>query len=69
MSVSMEDLYCVVYRTGGTDNFKWHRSESSHHAGAVLMYHNCKKMGYKAHVVKYWQSLAIGLPDTYEYPE
>lgn len=59
-------LFCVVYRTGGTDNFKWVRTlaMSKNEANACKV--STEKMGYRAMVANYAQSIAIGLPETYE---
>ena len=60
--------YCVVYRTGGTDNFKWHRSLAwTNEADARAACYSTVKAGFKAHVEHYERSIAIGLPDTYAY--
>ncbi len=59
------DLVCVLYRTGGTQNFKWHRTlaitrdESPEALAAILA------QGYPAHVENFLASIAIGLPETY----
>lgn len=59
-------LYCVVFRTGGTENFRWHRSLPASHAAANTVYERTCHMGYRAYLVQYDMSLAIGLPDTFE---
>ncbi len=57
---------CVVFRTGGPDNFKWHRSlafyspDECHDVAVSVM-----KMGYPAMVVDYQHSISIGLPETF----
>lgn len=60
------NLFCVVYRRGGTDNFTWHRSDAMPAAQAAELRGEVARMGYKAMVVNYVQSMAIGLPETYE---
>lgn len=57
--------YCVVYRTGGTDNFQWHRSASFTKAEAEAAYDAVKRFGRKCHIADYDLSMAIGLPDTF----
>lgn len=59
-------LWCVVYRMGGTANFTWHRSVAMPAAQAAELRGEVQRMGRKAMVVNYAQSMAIGLPETYE---
>lgn len=59
-------LYCIVYRTGGTNNFQWHRSSAMSKADAQRAKKHNEKMGYKCYLVNYAQSVNIGLPTTYE---
>ena len=63
----MNDNFCLVYRTGGTDNFKWHRSSAMSKKVAVEAKKNNERMGYKTLIVGYKHSVSIGLPETYEY--
>lgn len=65
-TTSAANLFCVVYRRGGSANFTWHRSVAMSKPEAVQTCADTARMGYKAMVVNYAQSLAIGLPDTYE---
>lgn len=58
--------YCVVYRTGGTENFKWHRSTSCDRLEAECIRISVETGGCKALLVEYDKSVAIGLPETYE---
>lgn len=58
--------HCVVYRTGGTDNFAWHRTSAMTEKEANACRPEVERMGYKAMVVRYSTSLSIGLPETYE---
>jgi hypothetical protein len=59
--------YCLVFRTGGTENFKWHRTNEHYTLDeAILKNQEVQKMGYKSYVVKYQESKNIGLPETYE---
>lgn len=60
-------MFCVVYRTGGSARFQWHRSivfqtrqEAEGALSAVLV------AGYKGHIEDYERSLRIGLPETFE---
>lgn len=58
--------FCVIYRTGGTANFKWHRSMavgSMEAAAAILA--EVQKGGRTAFVADHAKSLAIRLPETY----
>lgn len=59
-------LFCVVYRMGGTDNFRWQRSLAMSRSEAEQARAEIERGGRKAMVVNYAQSMAIGLPDTYE---
>jgi hypothetical protein len=64
----MAKTYCVVYRTGGRENFQWHRScafQTRLEAAAVQA--ACKTAGRKAVICDFNLSGAIGLPETYEY--
>ena len=60
-------LKCVVWRSGGTDNFQWHRSLSMTPDDATIARISCQRMGYPAHVEDYERSLSIGLPESYDY--
>lgn len=59
-------VFCVVYRTGGTANFKWVRTVGMSAIQAAELRGEVARMGYKAMVVNYAYSMAIGLPETYE---
>lgn len=59
-------LYCLVYRTGGTENFKWNRTLPMTKVEATEKKWELEKMGYKTLIVDYNQSLSIGLPEGYE---
>jgi hypothetical protein len=61
----MTHLYCVVYRTGGTDNFQWHRSSAMLKAEAERSKRETERKGYKALVERYDRSINIGLPEGY----
>ena len=61
-----QQLRCVVYRTGGTDNFTWHRSVAMTPDEAIQVQRDMELMGYRSHIEHYQRSLAVGLPDTYE---
>ena len=57
--------FVVIYRTGGTDNFQWHRTMA--HATRALAEQSAqevRQMGYAAHVENYALSMSIGLPET-----
>ena len=62
---SKPNSHCVVYRTGGTENFGWHRSLAMSREEAQKARDVSERMGYAAHVENYERSLAIGLPETY----
>jgi hypothetical protein len=61
--------YCVVYRTGGTENYQWHRSVAMSEAEARQKREETERMGYRAMLVDYRLSMAIGLPEGYDYTE
>lgn len=58
--------YCVVYRMGGTANFKWVRTLAMSKDEAERVKLETMRMGYRAMVANYAQSMAVGLPETYE---
>lgn len=58
--------HCVVYRTGGTDNFKWHRSLAMSMEQAQKATEDTRRMGYAAILTPYVESVATGLPQTYD---
>ena len=59
--------YVVVYRTGGTDNFEWHRSLRMTKGKAALAVMSTKAGGRHAFYVDADQSERIGLPETFEH--
>lgn len=62
--------YSIIYRTGGTDNFKWHRV-GERYTTPTLAYakqSELEKMGYPSLVHDTEMIESIGLPDTYQYP-
>ena len=59
-------LFCVVYRKGGTVNFTWHRTLGMSKVDAQKCKTDVERMGYRAMVANYAQSMAVGLPETYE---
>ena len=60
--------YVIVYRTGGTRNFKWLRSLAlESYETAIEKRNEVERMGYPAYVVDLGLSYAIGLPDTFAY--
>ena len=60
-------MFCVVYRTGGTENFQWKRTNAyATEFEANSVQESIEEMGYKAMVVPYGISTQRGLPDTYE---
>lgn len=60
------NLFCVVYRVGGTANFQWRATLAMPKAEAVAAKASTERMGYKALLYKYSDLLTIGMPDTYE---
>lgn len=65
--MSKPNLFCVVFRTGGTLNFQWRRSVAfTTLAEAEATAEAVRIMGYVAHVEHHGLSLSVGLPETYE---
>ena len=62
----MTKLYCITYRTGGTENFQWHRSASMSKAEAQAAKAETERKGYRCYIMIYDLSISIGLPETYE---
>jgi hypothetical protein len=63
----MTTTFCVVFRTGGTINYQWHRTVAfTTLAEAELVAEETRRMGYVAHVENYSMSLSVGLPETYD---
>ena len=60
------NLYCVVWRSGGTANFKWHRTTAESREDAIQAHVAIQLGGRVGYVVRYKDSMAIGLPDTFE---
>jgi hypothetical protein len=61
------DTFTVIYRTGGTVNFKWHKAfpvETATEAEALRQ--STERMGYKALTHRTSELNKIGLPETYE---
>lgn len=65
----MKETHCIIYRIGGTDNFRWHRSSSMTKEEAFAKRIEIEKMGYKAITENYQRSISIGLPEGYEYDQ
>lgn len=58
--------YSVIFRTGGTDNFQWHRSLSMSRDEARTRTPELRRAGHAAHWERTGLSMGIGLPDTFE---
>ena len=64
----MKTLYCVCYRTGGTENATWHRTINyATKEEAVQSALDNEEMGYKSLVFKAHDLDVIGLPQGYNY--
>lgn len=64
----MTNTYTIIYRTGGTANFRWHRvleRYATRHAASPVQ-DELERAGYltRCHVTR--QLDAIGLPETFE---
>lgn len=65
----MLKLYCVVFRTGTPNKFKWHRIITSSLADARSRRDEFRALGIEAHYEEYFASVALGLPRTYDFAE
>lgn len=59
-------LCVVVWRNGGTANFKWHRTLGMSEEIAIACAADVLRMGYKCFIDNYVSSMAKGLPRTYD---
>jgi hypothetical protein len=60
-------VWGVVYRTGGTVNFQWHRTDAYRtREDAERIASEIRRGGRRAMVVDYQASMSIGLPETFE---
>jgi len=57
---------CVVYRTGGTSNFEWHRTIAMSRSEARQAVIDIKRGGRIAYCYNHSMSVSIGLPETYD---
>lgn len=59
--------FCVVYRTGGTENFQWHRTlPVGTRAAANKQAAEIRAAGRVAMVFNFGLSMIVGLPETFE---
>lgn len=65
IGLQLPNLKCVVFRTGGTSNFKWNRTVPQDQDEADKTFADTLRMGYPAYLVNYFESVRIGLPETY----
>jgi hypothetical protein len=66
MSTTKSNLFCVIFRTGGTINYQWHRTVAyTTKAEAELVAEATRIAGYVAHVENNALSLSVGLPESY----
>ena len=62
--------YCIIWRSGGTENFTWHRSLGMTRRDADTALAAERLAGrLSSMVVAYELSLAVGLPETFEAGE
>lgn len=58
--------FAVIYRTGGTENYRWHRVlDTFTRDEAATKADELARMGYPALVHNAGRLTAIGLPDTF----
>lgn len=60
-------LCCVIWRSGGTENFQWHRSLSLTKDDAIITSICVRRMGYLCFVEDYDYSISVGLPEGFYY--
>lgn len=61
------EQYTVIYRTGGSERFTWHRlAKNTSLEIARKDAEEIERMGYKTLIHKTKQLDAIGLPETFE---
>lgn len=63
----MLNTHVVIYRTGGTENFEWHRTVLMSREEANRVRADLERQGYRAMTENAVLSYSIGLPDTFEY--
>lgn len=60
--------YTVIYRTGGTENFKWHKTvEYQSYQSAASSMQDIVKGGRIAMIFDTSLLSSIGLPETFDY--
>lgn len=63
----MTNQWTVVFRKGGTENFKWSRTLGlSSRVAAVTVAESLQRAGYACYVEDLGVSLAVGVPETFE---
>lgn len=63
------DLWCIVYRTGGTDNFQWHRSlATTREEGERALEAERLAGRTSSMLVNFRLSMSIGLPEGFGEP-
>lgn len=63
--MAREGFY-VIYRTGGTENYSWHRSVRMDRAHAEQVNRDMVRMGYRSLIERADRSDTVGLPETFE---
>ena len=61
----MKQTWTVYYRTGGTDNFRWHRLSPGTLDEAVDAWKDIRRGGRVAYYQRTELLDAIGMPETY----
>lgn len=61
------DTLTVIYRTGGTENFKWHKVFTLFPKpdAAIETAEQIRKMGYPTMIFETKKLESIGMPETY----
>lgn len=58
--------FCVVFRMGGTANYRWARTLGMSRDEADMACAETRRMGYAAHVANLALSQSVGLPETFD---
>lgn len=65
--IERADAFCIVFRTGTRERYRWQRSDRMTLDAAVASTALAEAFGAEAHVERYCSSLAVGLPYSFDY--
>jgi hypothetical protein len=60
-------MFCAIWRTGSPESCQWHRSLPVSRTAAEQLAAVLSARGLAAHVERHDRSVAIGLPEGWEY--